>query len=683
MALHQAGQWQRLEAEARRMTTRCPAHPSGWTFLGLALQSMGKLPEAVAAFTHAARLVPQDAGAHGNLGSALKALGRHAEAESSYRKALELRPNHAVLHFNLGNLQRDSGHLAEAEASYRRALEIQPSYVAAQANLGSVFQDLGRLAEAETTFRRVLELDPDSAKVHNNLGNALKCLWRFSEAEACYRRALAIDPDSAEAHCNLGGLFWNRKRLAEAEASYRRSLEIRPDFAEAHRGLGSVLLERGRLADAETCYRKALALQPDYAGAQSSLLFSLTYQARPPALYIEEARKYGQVVSAKVAERFSAWSCTDQPERLRVGLVSGDLRRHPVGYFLESVLTCLDPARIELIAYPTVAKNDDLTDRLRPCFAEWRPLSVINDETAARQIHADGVHVLIDLSGHTTHNRLPVFSRRPAPVQATWLGYSASTGLAEMDWLIADPHVAPSGDEWQFTENVWRLPETYLCFTPPEVDAEVGPLPALSSGVVTFGSFNNLNKMSDAAVALWARVLQSVPGSRLLLKTEQLDDSCARDKTVRRFEACGIGAGRLLLQGHVPGRAEHLAAYGQVDIALDPFPYTGTTTCAEGLWMGVPFITRHGHSLISRVGESIARNAGLSDWIAADDDEYVAKAVAFASDLDRLAGLRAGLREQARASPLFDAPRFARHFEDALWGMWQQGEQHNNANKFD
>jgi predicted O-linked N-acetylglucosamine transferase (SPINDLY family) len=297
-------------------------------------------------------------------------------------------------------------------------------------------------------------------------------------------------------------------------------------------------------------------------------------------------------------------------------------------------------------------------------------LAGLSDEAAAKLIHADGVHVLLDLAGHTAHNRLPVFGHIPAPIQASWLGYFATTGVTQMDYLIGDRHVMPAGEESHFTERIWRLPESYLCFTPPAFAPDVGPLPALSTGSVTFGCFNNLSKMNDRVVALWSRVLRAVPGSRLFLKSTQLSDAKVRATTLRRFAAAGIEPDRLLLEGQT-SRADYLATYDRVDIALDPFPYPGGTTTVEGYWMGVPAITRCGDRFLSHAGESIAHNAALSDWIAVDDDDYVAKAVAFSSNLNHLSAMRIGMRRQVLDAPLFDARRFSRHFEDALWGMWE------------
>jgi predicted O-linked N-acetylglucosamine transferase (SPINDLY family) len=279
--------------------------------------------------------------------------------------------------------------------------------------------------------------------------------------------------------------------------------------------------------------------------------------------------------------------------------------------------------------------------------------------------------VLLDLSGHTARNRLPVFAYRPAPAQATWLGYAATTGLAEMDCLLADPWTLPERLEPDFTETIVRLPETRLCFTPPAAQAPVAPPPALRNGFVTFGCFNDLAKINDAVAALWVRVLAAVPGSRLLLKAGQLAEPAMRQRTAERFAALGLDPARLDLEGPEP-RADYLAAYGRMDIALDPFPYPGGATSAEGLWMGVPLVTLAGESFLARQGVGILMNAGLADWVAADADGYVATAAARAADLAALAGLRASLRAQVLASPLCDAARFARHLEDALWDIWRR-----------
>jgi predicted O-linked N-acetylglucosamine transferase (SPINDLY family) len=293
----------------------------------------------------------------------------------------------------------------------------------------------------------------------------------------------------------------------------------------------------------------------------------------------------------------------------------------------------------------------------------------LSDEALAHQIHDDKIDILFDLSGHTAHNRLPVFAWKPAPIQVTWMGYFATTGVEAIDYLIADSWTLLETEEIHFTENIWRLPETRLCFTSPNVDVPLAPLPSLANGYITFGCFNNLAKMNDDVVALWARVLLSISRSRIILKAKQLDEAMVRQSIVERFDIHGISADRIVLEG-IEHRANYLAAYHRVDIALDPFPFTGGTTSAEALWMGVPVLTLAGKRFLSRQGVGLLMNAGLPEWIAVDAEDYVDRAILHAGDLTRLVALRNGLRQQLLLSPIFDAPRFACHFEAALRGMW-------------
>ncbi len=643
--------------------------------LGLLLDVQGRCDEAEHCIRRAIGIRPDYVEAHNNLGIVLKHRGCLKDAELCFRQAVDINPGFVESLYNLANCLVEREHYAEAEEYYRKALDADPTYAPAYNNFGNMLEKRHRSKEAEQCHRRALELDPGNADAHCNLGNALRSQGKLTGAESSYRHALSLKPHCLEALFNLGVALAEQHRFAAAEESYRRVLELNPAHAEAAKNLGNTLKDQGRFSEAELCYRRALELKPDYVDALSNLLFDLNYAAdRPIGSCVEEARRYGRMVDA-AAERladskFAEWSCTLAPQRLRVGIVSADLHSHPVGFFLEAMLERL-ATRFELIAYTAHFEEDGLTARIKPRFAAWKSIVGLTDAEAAKTIHSDGVHVLLDLSGHTARNRLPMFAYRPAPVQASWLGYFATTGVTAMDYVLGDPYVIPLGEEDHFTERVWRLPEGYLCFTPPNVDLAINDLPAWHSGEFTFGCFNNLTKMTDAVVAVWSRILKALPTSRLLLKTRQLDDSSACDKTRERFAAHGVPATQLLLEGGSP-RTELLATYGYVDVALDPFPYPGGTTSVEGLWMGVPVITRKGDRFVSHVGESIAHNAGLSDWIAQTDEDYVAKAIDISTKLNELAMLRATLRSQVLASPLFDARRFAGHFENALWGMWRQ-----------
>jgi len=657
----------------QRAAQLLPGDADGHCNLGTALKELGRLPEAVASYRRALAIKPDLAEAHSNLGGVLQVLGQLDAAVASCRRALALKPAHANAHLNLGNALRALGQFEDAVASYRRVLEIRPDYAEAHCNLGNALKDLGQFAGAAASYGRALEIKPAYAQARLSLGNLLNDLGQVDGAAANYRLALEIKPDYAEAHYNLGNALHELGRLDHAAASYRRALAIEPDYAAAHDSLGTALTGLGQVDDALASYRRALAIRPDYAASHSNLLFTHNYQPGLTAAdLLAEARRFGEMV-ARQAQPQAAWPNAAEPDRcLRVGLVSGDLFNHPVGYFLESVLAALTGAasgRLELFGYYNHVRNDAVTARIKACCTGWHAVAGLSDEHLARRIRDDQIDILIDLAGHSARNRLPLFAWKPAPVQASWLGYFATAGVTAIDYLIADPWTLPASEEIHFSETIWRLPETRLCFTPPAVALEVGPLPALANGYITFGCFNNLTKMSDAVVALWARVLTRVPASRLFLKAKQLGETSAPPSVRARFAAHGIDPDRLILEGAAP-RAEYLAAYRRVDIALDPFPYTGGTTSAEGLWMGVPVLTLAGESLLARQGVGLLMNAGLPEWVAADAHDYVARAAAQAGAVQALSALRSGLRQQVLAQPLFDAPRFAAHLEAALRGMW-------------
>ncbi|UCV04574.1 tetratricopeptide repeat protein [Dechloromonas denitrificans] len=591
------------------------------------------------------------------------------EAES--RQLLTRYPDVGFLWQVLGvalNAQKKDG-----LAALQKAVGLLPYDAEAHNNLGNALKDAGRLGEAEASYRQALVLKAGDPVTHYNLGVVLQEQGRWAEAEAAYRQAVLLRPDFAQAYYNLGTVLEDQGRLAAAERCYRQAINLAPEMIDAHYNLGTTLREMGNLDAAGAAFRHVLQQQPDYLDALGSLLFIENYRPGSVATgQCQDVRRYGALVSAKAQGGYTAWQCAAAPQRLRVGLVSGDLRDHSVGHFLEGFLQQIDPARIELLAYPTHREFSDLSVRIKPYFAGWYSLVGLSDEAAARRIHADGVHVLVDLSGHTGHNRLPVFAWKPAPVQASWLGYCASTGVAEIDYYIADGETLPVAQEAAFTEQIWRLPASYLCFSQPAEPVEVNTLPALANGHLTFGSFNNLSKMTSEVVALWAQLLHALPDSRLLLKAKQLGEASTRDQVLAQYAAHDIGPERLLLEGPIQGRSGHLAAYQQVDIGLDPFPYNGVTTTMEALWMGVPVLTLSGERFLARQGVGILTHAGLPEWIAADGAELVAKARAQSRNLPALAVLRTGLRERLLASPLLDTQGFARDFENALWGMWQK-----------
>lgn len=702
---YQAGQLDVAEQLACAMCQEFSENPFGWKALGTIRQQLGRFKEALEPLLVAARLLPSDAETHCNLGVVLKNLGRFSEAAAHYRDAILLDPNHVGAHNNLGNLLREHKKYPEAEALLRKAVSLNPGYVEAHNNLGNVLMELCRFGEAESSYREATRLKPDYAEGQSNLGHAIKELGRLDEAESRQRLALELKPEYVIAHNNLGNILRDLGRLADAEASYREAIRLKPDYAEAYSNLGSLLRERARLSEAEKClrqcialdptiaqahsnygvvlkelgrlkdslasYRVALRLMPELSEAHSNILFCMNYmEMDTDAEALQEARAYGASVSLRAHPKFNSWRVPGYGEKLRVGFVSGDFKNHPVGYFIEGLIPRLNNGYFETVAFPTSPISDDLTNRLKPHFSEWHPLYGKNNLDAAKCIHESAIQVLIDLSGHTALNRLPVFAYKPAPVQVSWLGYFATTGLPEMDYFLGDPYVSPEEEAANFTERIWRLPETWLCFTPPHTPHVIGPLPSLSNGFTTFGSFGNLSKMGDQVVRLWSQILKRAPGSKLYLKSKQLADSDTLRLTYERFAAEGIEPSSLILEGP-SGRDQYFECYNRVDMILDTFPYPGGTTSVEALWMGVPVLTLKGHRFLSRLGESIAHNIGNPAWIAADEAGYVDKALHLSSNQRTLSDLRCTLRARALSSPLFDTQRFAANFGETVRSLYK------------
>jgi protein O-GlcNAc transferase len=642
---------------------------------GNALMALEDFDEAIKAYETAFRHDPALAGAQYNLGNAYSRQQRYEEACGAYQRALTLQPAYVDAEVALGSALDELGKLEDAALHYRRALQAQPGLAPVYGNLGAVQIKQRQFAEAVASFRRALELDPGLTQLHYRLGIAYERLGQLDAAIDAYQRMVQSHPDHVPSHGMLGIQFQRRGRLLESLACYHRVIDMAPDDLISNNNLGGVYRLLGRPDEAAASWRRALEINPDNLAPHSNLIFLENSRAGASAdALIAEARAFG-ATAARQARVSKNWPNSPEPERvLHVGFVSGDLRAHPVGYFLLSFLKALNAqvaGRLKLHAYFNYPVADEISVRIQAQCHVWRAVHALDDETLVRQIGEDRIDILIDLAGHTGDNRLPAFAWKPAPVQATWLGYLGTTGVAAIDYLIADDWTLPPELEPCFTEKVWRLPRSYLCFTPPTEDGTIGPLPALANGYVTFGSFNNLAKVSPEVISLWARILHAVPGSRLLLKTMQFDEPSVLQDMAQQFSRHDITSSRLMLMPHVP-RADYLKPFNRVDIALDPFPYPGITTSVECLWMGVPFVTLAGETFMARQGVGLLNNAGLPDWVAADKDDYVKLAARRAGDLPALQQLRLELRPRVLASPIFDAQNFARHFEGAMRGMWHE-----------
>ena len=638
----------------------------------LFFKGQGLLSESEACFRRVLEINPNHADACYNLGNTLLKQGRIAEAEACYRRVIQIMPDHAEAHLNIGNILRDLVRLDEAEASYRRVLQIVPESAEAQSNLGATFLDMGRLAEAETIFRRALQLSPNSAEVHNNLGNTLKDIGRLNEAEASYRRALQTSPDFAVAHNNLGNLLMDLRRLDESEASYRRALQINPDFAEAYSSLGVTLMVLGRLDEAAASHRRALQIKPDYAEAHSNLIFTLDLMIGEDTVSLQEERKrWDAAQAAHLHQRLAHSNIPDPARRLKVGYVSADFREHSAPKVFGSLLTQYDRTQFEVFAYSNFkGKSDKFTDLFKQSVTAWRNIVGLSDDAVAKMIREDQIDILVDLSGHTAGNRLLVFARKSAPIQITAWGYATSTGMRAMDVFFADPVLVPPNDKQYFTEEVRYLPSAVGAFF-NEHFPDVNELPALSGGIITFGSLNRLVKMSDNAYRAWAKVLLAVPRSRLILKTPELDDASTRERVTGYFTKAGVAADRIIMQGRSSWN-EHMKTYNLIDFALDPFPHGGGVTALEGLMMGVPVINLRWPTIVGRLSASIVTTLGLTDWIAETEEGYVEFAIRKARDLQSLAILRQQLRGIFTSSVMGNQGAYAQAVEQEYRQLWQE-----------
>jgi protein O-GlcNAc transferase len=643
--------------------------------LGLALQAQGQLEEAVASYGRALSLAPDLADAHFNLGNALQEQARLAEAVAAYRRALAVKPDHAAAHSNLGVAFLAQGKLDEALASLDRALSLKPDYADAYANRGNALQRQGRVEEAVAAYLQALSLRPDYAEAHYNLGNAMQALGKRDEAVVAYGRALSLRPDYAEAHYNLGLVLQEQGRLDEAAASYGSALAVDPDYAEAHGNLGTVLHEQGKPDEALACYERALAAKPDYVTALSALLLCLIYRSDVSAEKILAAHRRFEAQHARALYPASLSHDNDRApqRRLRIGYVSPDFRAHSVTWFLEPVLRAHDRNSVELFCYAEVKRPDGVTEILRPLADHWRVTVGLSDAALAAQIRADGIDILVDLAGHTANNRLLVFARKPAPVQVSWLGYPATTGLAAIDYRLVDAVTDPPGtEEAQASETLVRLEHGFLCYGPALTLPEPAAPPCLAGDAVTFGSFNNPAKLSEATLDCWASLLRRVPGSRLLLKGRAFGDDATRALYLGRLAERGVAAERIELVSWLPNAAAHLALYDRVDIALDPFPYNGTTTTCEALWMGVPVVGLRGDRHAGRVGASLLGQVGLDSLVAETAEDYIAIAAGLAAAPQHLASLRASLRPRMLSASLCDARGFTAGLEAAYRTMWRR-----------
>lgn len=703
VAALQAGWWKEALPLLEQAYRIDPRRPETLINLGLAHLHLGSAQQAVSVLKRAVAVRPDLPQAHVNLGLALSATGRHKDAIASLTRAVRLAPANARTHYDLATVCHSAGQPQPAIAAFREALRLQPDLIEAWFNLGNLLHAAGDVQAAEQSWRTGLGSAPDHLPSWLNLGALLLGAGRFADALACFERALVQDPTLAVGHNGCGNALHAIDRLDEALAAYARAASLDPDAAEIRYNLGNQQLQLGLVDEALASFQRVLIIDPVHAEAAQNLLLSLNYSDRSaPAEVTELHRQFATVVAPPVAMlaasafpghtqgqparsprdaaspvmssiaggEHSVSTMADGAHRIRLGFVSADFRTHSVAWFLLPLLDALDRDRFEVTCYSNVARPDAITDRIRVASDRWRDIHGLPDIDALARVSEDKIDVLVDLSGHTAGQRLGLFARRAAPSQLSWLGYPNTTGHPSMDARLVDAVTDPQHPAVHAfaSEALIRMHGCFVCYQPPAGTADARRLTPSrgDNDALAFGSFNNLAKVTASTIALWAGALSAVPRSTLLLKATGMEQPGVQQRLAVAFDSHGIDAARIRFLPREPTLEGHLACYGQVDIALDTWPYHGTTTTCEALAMGVPVVTCIGDRHASRVGASLLAAAGVPQWATDCEAAFAERAAALADEIRSGQWPRDRLQQQVDASALCDAPAFAEAFAQAL-----------------
>ena len=637
---------------------------------GLAHHQAGRFGDAERIYHGTLTAEPGNPDALHLLGVLALQTGRPKLAVDWIQAALAVNPTAPIFYSNLGAAYRSLGELEASAAAYSKAIAMDPRFADAHYNLGNVSLDRGRIDEAITAFRHALALITDYAEAHSNLAIALAHCGAFDESIEHCRSALRIRPDLAEAHNNLGDALRKTGALDEAEFAFRKALQLSPAMAGTHNNLGNVMKDGGRSEEAVAAFRKALVFSPQYQVAWDNLLLTLHYI---PGIFPESIRTEQSCWNETITREAPAIASSIPPSqdinpRLRIGYVSPDFRDHVVGRNLLPLLRSHDQSQIELVCYSAVLCSDSMTRVFKNLAHHWREVPGLSDAALAAMIREDGIDVLVDLSQHSAGNRLGVFALSPAPVQVSFAGYPAGTGLAAIRHRISDRFLegGAARDAYGADEHVHHI-DSFWCYDPCGMDVPIQPLPAASAGHITFGCLNNFCKVNREVIAFWVRVLGEVQHSRMLILSP---DGTHRQQVRDQFFTSGIDPMRIEFASPC-GRQAYLGLYHRIDISLDTFPYNGHTTSLDSLWMGVPVVSLCGPLPVTRAGLSQLTHLGLPELVADTAADYLRIAMSLASDIPRLLELRSTLRRRMEQSVLMDAPRFARQIEDAYREMWR------------
>jgi len=668
IASYESGDRAAAKAAAAGILKSAPGNGDAFNLLAVIAQDEGLQAEAEALARQAVATAPSNPLYLNTLGNGLLAQGRSAEAVEVLAKAHQAAPEQADILFNLGNAQRQAGAFDAAMDSFKRTVELRPGHVGAYNNMALILKSVGDVESAAAILIEAVGQAPRSAELRFNLGNILHGAGRLPAAEAAYRKAIELNPRHGEAHVNLGVVLAEAGLREKAEASFRQAIALNPNLTPAYVGLAD-LVDDGTM-DAVAHRRAVLALKPDLAAIRSSLLMCLHYV---PDVSREELfklhREFGALHKDAKAPLFNPQHDFSAKRKLRIGFVSGDLRFHAMLFFTLPVMEARDKAAWELFCYSTTAKVDPYTQDFRAAADQWRDVRGLSRQDLAQLIVHDQIDILIDLSGHAPHNRLPVFAAKPAPLQVAWGDYVNTRGLETIDLLLGDSTHTPEAEDRFYTERVVRFAPDYICYRPPAYAPPVAPPPVLKKGHVTFGTFSEVTKIGPTSIRLWAKVLKAVPTSKLLLNGYLLADTARQGRIISAFMDEGISTDRLTFkEGGL--HAAFLAQYADVDIILDTAPYSGGLTTCEALLMGVPVLTVPGDRFSGRHAAAHLANGGYPEGVAASESDFVAKAAALAGDAAALEVLRQSLRATFLASRVCDVSGFAKDFYGTLRAEW-------------
>ena len=703
IALHQQGDLLSAQNEYRKIIEADPNHADALHLSGIIAYQIGKFSIAYSLIIRAIRNNPENPYYHTNLGTVFQAEKQYDKAAKCYQKAIHIKPDYVDAYYNMGNLMSVQQQYEQAIVWYRHALQAAPDHLDARYNMANCYKNLKQYHQAIAGYQEALQRKPDHADSYNNMGNAYMALNRKKKATACYRKALdqcpafpealynlarvyhsqgkirkavplyqealAYNPDYAAVYNNIGNIFRDMGMLTDAVLCFQKVLSIQPEFLDALNNMGNCFREMGEIEKAEKCYRTVLDVDPRQVATHSNLLYCLNFKApHDPRHLLQEhqawARQHTTLTAPPVPVKRRSCSVNGP---IRIGFVSPDFRRHPVSRFIEPLITGIDRSAFTVCCYSNAAVTDSVTTRIRSAADVWRDITGQPDQDTAKRIQRDRIDILVDLAGHTADNRLPLFARKPARIQVSYLGYPNTTGLPAIDFRLTDAWADPPGmTDHLYAEKLVRLPSGFLCFAADETLPLLPDPPLPQTDEVVFGSFNQLSKITPEVVRIWSEILSRVAGAVLVLKSETFCDADVRAMVREKFAGHGIASGQVRLTGRDPSEADHINAYRNIDIGLDPFPYNGTTTTCEALWMGVPVITLAGKSHVARVGVSLLSRMGRNELVAESPEEYIQKAVALGHDRKRIREYRTSLRMDMTHSGLLDANRFCREFENAM-----------------